>query len=310
MIKKKKAPAQTAMLQKRLPGMEQKERKLALILIAPAVLYLILVMGLPLIWAVYISLTDRVIGNAETNFIGIANYIDILKDSGFHKALLNTFIFSFFAVFGKVVLGMIMALTMNQPLKGRGIIRVAMILPWTIPTIVSVYVWRWMYSDVGGALNRILMVTHITDHQVGWLSTTSMAMFSVILVNIWRGTPFIAISVLAGLQNISTDLYEAAALDGANVFKRFWYVTLPSVKEVIKLSAFVTTIWTLNDFEIVWNMTRGGPSHATELVSTYSYIEGFLNSNIARSIAASLILVPILIVLAHFVTKTSLKADD
>ena len=111
------------------------------------------------------------------------------------------------------------------------------------------------------------------------------------------------------MQNISPDLYEAASLDGANILQRFFYVTLPSVKNVIILAAFVTTIWTLNDFEIVWLMTRGGPSHATELVSTYSYIQGFMNSNIACSIAASLILVPILVVLVHYVTKSSL-ADE
>ena len=236
-------------------SMEQKEKKLAVILIAPAVIYLILIMGLPLIWAVYTSLTDKVIGAAQVNFVGLSNYIEIIKDPVFQKS------------------------AMNQPVRGRGGIRVAMILPWTIPTIVSVFAWQWIYSDVGGALNRILMVLHITDHQIGWLSTTNMAMFSVILVNIWRGTPFIAISVLAGLQNISPDLYEAASLDGANVIQRFLYVTLPSVKEVIILSAFVTTVWTLNDFEIVWCMTRGGPSHATELVSTYSYIQGFMNQH-------------------------------
>ena len=264
-------------------SMEQKEKKLAVILIAPAVIYLILIMGLPLIWAVYTSLTDKVIGAAQVNFVGLSNYIEIIKDPVFQKSLLNTFIFAFFAVMGKVILGMIMALAMNQPVRGRGGIRVAMILPWTIPTI--------------------------TDHQIGWLSTTSMAMFSVILVNIWRGTPFIAISVLAGLQNISPDLYEAASLDGANVIQRFLYVTLPSVKEVIILSAFVTTVWTLNDFEIVWCMTRGGPSHATELVSTYSYIQGFMNSNIAKSVAASLILVPILVVLVHYITKSSLSEE-
>ena len=302
-------PGNITSISQKTMGMEQKEKKLAIILIAPVVLYLVLVMGLPLLWAVYTSLTDKVIGAAEVNFIGIANYIDIIKDSVFQKALFNTFIFAFFAVIGKVVLGVIMSLTMNQPVRGRGIMRVAMILPWTIPTIVSVFAWQWIYSDVGGALNRILMVHHITDHQIGWLSTTSMAMFSVILVNIWRGTPFIAISVLAGLQNISPDLYEAASLDGANVIQRFFYVTLPSVKNVIILSAFVTTIWTLNDFEIVWLMTRGGPSHATELVSTYSYIQGFMNSDIARSIAASLILVPILVILVHYVTKSSL-ADE
>ena len=136
-----------------------------------------------------------------------------------------------------------------------------------------------------------------------------MAMLSVIIVNVWRGTPFIGISVLAGLQNISYDLYEAAELDGAGVLRRFFSITLPLVKDVVLLSTLVTTIWTLNDFEIVWLMTRGGPSNGTQLISTYSYTQGFLNMNISQSVAAALILLPLLIVFVQMVSKISLKNE-
>lgn len=285
-----------------------KNRRFALALVSPAFIYLIAVMGMPLLWAIYVSFTDKTIGSGYS-FIGLQNYAELLEDDVFIKSLCNTFIYAGIAVSCKVFFGVIMAVLLNQSLKFRGIFRVAMILPWTITTTVSVFAWQWLYSDIGGALNQILKVLHITNQPVGWLSTPKMAMFSVIVVNVWRGTPFIGISVLAGLQNISHDLYEAAELDGAGVLRRFFSITLPLVKDVVLLSTLVTTIWTLNDFEIVWLMTRGGPSNGTQLISTYSYTQGFLNMNISKSVAAALILLPLLIVFVQMVSKISLKND-
>lgn len=285
-----------------------KNRRFALALVSPAFIYLIAVMGMPLLWAVYVSFTDKTIGSGYS-FVGLHNYAELLKDKVFIKSLYNTFVYAGVAVACKVFFGIIMAVLLNQNLKFRGIFRVAMILPWTITTTVSVFAWQWLYSDIGGALNQILKVLHLTSQPVGWLSTPKMAMLSVIIVNVWRGTPFIGISVLAGLQNISYDLYEAAELDGAGVLRRFFSITLPLVKDVVLLSTLVTTIWTLNDFEIVWLMTRGGPSNGTQLISTYSYTQGFLNMNISQSVAAALILLPLLIVFVQMVSKISLKNE-
>lgn len=285
-----------------------KNRRFALALVSPAFIYLIAIMGMPLLWAVYVSLTDKTIGS-EYSFVGLQNYAELLKDEVFIKSLYNTFVYAGVAVASKVFFGIIMAVLLNQTLKFRGFFRVAMILPWTITTTVSVFAWQWLYSDIGGALNQILKVLHLTSQPVGWLSTPKMAMLSVIIVNVWRGTPFIGISVLAGLQNISHDLYEAAELDGAGVLRRFFSITLPLVKDVVLLSTLVTTIWTLNDFEIVWLMTRGGPSNGTQLISTYSYTQGFLNMNISQSVAAVLILLPLLIVSVQLVSKISLKNE-
>lgn len=285
-----------------------KNRRFALALVSPAFIYLIAIMGMPLLWAVYVSLTDKTIGS-EYSFVGLQNYAELLRDEVFIKSLYNTFVYAGIAVASKVFFGIIMAVLLNQTLKFRGFFRVAMILPWTITTTVSVFAWQWLYSDIGGALNQILKVLHLTSQPVGWLSTPKMAMLSVIIVNVWRGTPFIGISVLAGLQNISHDLYEAAELDGAGVLRRFFSITLPLVKDVVLLSTLVTTIWTLNDFEIVWLMTRGGPSNGTQLISTYSYTQGFLNMNISQSVAAVLILLPLLIVSVQLVSKISLKNE-
>lgn len=285
------------------------ENRLAFILISPVVLYLLAVMVLPLGWAVYMSFTDKTVGN-PARFIGIGNYIELLQDKLFWKALMNTVIFTLVAVIAKVVFGMIMALVLNEKLIFRNVFRVLLFLPWTVPTIVSVFTWQWMYSDVGGVLNYILIQLGIIQQQIGWLATPDLAMMSVILVNVWRGIPFLGIAILAGLQTISSEMYEAAKIDGANAIKRFLYITLPSVKEVTMLAAVITTIWTLNDFEIIWLLTRGGPSNGTQVLSTFSYTLGFLNLELGKAIAISVLSIPPLVMLINFVTKRSLSSDD
>ncbi|MFD0677758.1 MULTISPECIES: carbohydrate ABC transporter permease [unclassified Paenibacillus] len=285
------------------------DSKLAYVLLSPVLIYLLAVMVLPFGWAVYLSFTNKVVG-APATFIGLKNYLDLMKDSLFWKVAWNTILFTVAAVIGKTVFGMIMALVLNEKIVCRNLFRVLLFLPWTIPTIVSVFTWQWIYSDVGGVLNFLLMKTGILDHQVGWLATPDLAMFSVILVNVWRGIPFMGIAILAGLQTISKEMYEAAMLDGAGAIKRFIYMTLPSVKEVTILAAVMTTIWTLNDFEIIWLLTRGGPSNGTQVLSTLSYTTGFLNLSLGKAIAIAIITMPPLIMLINFVTKRSLSSNE
>jgi multiple sugar transport system permease protein len=285
------------------------DSKLAYVLLSPVLLYLLAVMVLPFGWAVYLSFTNKAVGTPAT-FIGLKNYIDLMKDSLFWKVAWNTLLFTIVAVIGKTVFGMVMALVLNEKIVCRNLFRVLLFLPWTIPTIVSVFTWQWIYSDVGGVLNYILTKTGILDHQVGWLATPSLAMFSVILVNVWRGIPFMGIAILAGLQTISREMYEAAMLDGAGAIKRFIYMTLPSVKEVTILAAVMTTIWTLNDFEIIWLLTRGGPSNGTQVLSTLSYTTGFLNLSLGKAIAIAIITMPPLILLINYVTKRSLSSNE
>jgi multiple sugar transport system permease protein len=153
------------------------------------------------------------------------------------------------------------------------------------------------------------MKTGLASQPIGWLATPDLAMFSVILVNVWRGIPFMGIAILAGLQTISKEMYEAAMLDGAGAVKRFFYMTLPSVKEVTVLAAVMTTIWTLNDFEIIWLLTRGGPSNGTQVLSTLSYTIGFLNMNLGKAIAIAILTMPPLIMLINIVTKRSLSKE-
>lgn len=286
----------------------QKESRLAFWLLAPTAGYLILVMLVPFCWAIYISLTDKMIG-AVAQFTGLQNYWNLIFDPLFLKALLNTLIFTIVAVIFKVFFGMIMALVLNEDIKARSFFRALLILPWTIPTLVSVYIWQWLYSDVGGALNYILIHSGIMKDPVGWLSTPWLAMTSVIIVNVWRGTPFLGISILAGLQTVDIGLYEAARIDGANMIRQFWHITVPAVKNIIILASIITTIWTLSDFEIIWLLTRGGPANGTQVLSTLSYTYGFLNMNLSKAIAVSLFLFPALIGLVHYIIKKNMESE-
>ncbi|TBL76656.1 sugar ABC transporter permease [Paenibacillus thalictri] len=276
---------------------------------SPVLIYLLGVMVLPFAWAVYLSFTNKVVGVPAT-FVGLKNYAELIKDSLFWKVVWNTIVFTLVAVIGKTVFGMIMALVLNEKIVLRSVFRVLLFLPWTIPTIVSVFTWQWIYSDVGGVLNYIMMKLGLIDRQIGWLASPGLAMFSVILVNVWRGIPFMGIAILAGLQTVSKEMYEAAMLDGAGAIKRFIYMTLPSVKEVTLLAAVMTTIWTLNDFEIIWLLTRGGPANGTQVLSTLSYTVGFLNLNLGKAIAIAILTMPPLIMLIHFVTKRSLSSKE
>ncbi|MDG0813339.1 carbohydrate ABC transporter permease [Cohnella rhizosphaerae] len=285
------------------------DNKLAYLLMSPVLVYLLAIMLLPFGWALYLSFTDKTVG-VPAHFIGFGNYIDLLKDSMFWKAVKNTIIFTAVAVVLKSVFGMVMALVLNEKIIFRNLFRVLLFLPWTIPTIVSVFTWQWIYSDVGGVLNYLLLKINAIGRPIGWLAKPDLAMMSVIVVNVWRGIPFMGIAILAGLQSVSKEMYEAAMLDGAGAVKRFFYMTLPSVKEVTILAAVMTTIWTLNDFEIIWLLTRGGPDNGTQVLSTLSYTIGFLNMSLGKAIAIAIMTMPPLIMLINYVTKRSLASAD
>lgn len=278
------------------------------LLIAPVAVYLLAVLLGPLLYGVGLSFTNKTIG-MPAKFIGLKNYIKLWKNGEFVIAARNTFFYTFLTVAFKVLFGMIMALLLNAKIRFKNALRGIMLIPWAIPTVVTVIVWKWMFSDVGGVLNAFFQGLGLTDHKIAWLSTPAMAFFSVILVNVWRGTPFIGMSVLSGLQSVSSDMYEAARIDGANSWMEFWKITLPSIRNVLLLSTLVTTIWTFSDFEIIWLLTKGGPINATQVISTLSYTIGIQKMNTGEAMAASIMFMPILIIMINIWTKSTLKQE-
>lgn len=284
------------------------EERTAFILLSPVLIYLLLVMVFPICWAVYLSMTT--VQKGETDYVGLSNYLKILQDPSFYNSLLRTMQYTFYCVAGKVIIGVIWAVILNQPFRMKSLYRALLILPWSIPTVIAILTWRWMYSDAGGVLSYLVQLTGLTSKRIFWLSSPNMAMLSVVMANIWRGVPFVGISVLSGLQTLPASLDEAAMIDGANTVQRFFYVTLPQISGVIVLAGLVTCIWTINDFELVYLLTGGGPAKSTEILSVYSYNVGFKSLNVSKAIASTVLTMPLMMALVELATRRALKTKE
>ena len=276
---------------------------------SPMILYICAILIIPVIWGVAMSFTNKAIGGTA-KFTGLQNYIKLLGDKAFRRSVYNTVFYTICSIAGKTVFGILMALALNMEFKGRNIVRALLIIPWTLPNVVAVLNWRWIFSDTGGIANHLLKSCGLIDHDLVWLGSAGLAMGVVILVNIWRGTPFFGISLLARLQTIPQTYYEAAELDGAGVFAKFFHITLPNIADALLITALVSTIWTINEFESVWLLTGGGPNGATELTSIYSYKTAMTSMQLGRGIAVSVIMMPLLLILIHYVSKKMLSEED
>ena len=219
---------------------------------------MLLILGLvayPFFYAIWVSFTDQVIGNVG-KWIGFANFQYLSKSAAFGSAIWNTIVIVLVSDGLKLMIGLGLALLVHQYLPGRGIFRSFLMLPWAMPAFVAFLTWRVLYQPIGGGINLILTQTGIYPHVVDWLGQRSTAMGSVITASVWRGFPFWFISILAALQSVPKDLYEAATIDGANVWQRFWTVTVPGIKQVVIVTILLSSIWTANGFEHVWLLTR------------------------------------------------------
>lgn len=255
------------------------------------------------------SLTNKTIGN-PASFVGLKNYIRLLGDAEYRRSILNTLLFTAISIAVKTVLGMLMALSLNQKFKGRNIARALLMIPWTLPNIVVVYNWRWIFNSTGGIANYILKSLHITNTDIIWFGTASLAMTTIIIANVWRGTPFFGVSILAKLQTIPKDYYEAAEIDGAGLWQKFRHITLPEVKDVTILSALMSTIWTINEFETVWLLTGGGPNGTTEVMNVYSYKTAMRSMMLGRGIAVAVLAMPILMILIGILTRRMIPKNE
>lgn len=288
--------------------LEKKEQRFSYLVNAPLIIYLVCILLFPMVWGIYMSFTNKTIGG-DAVFIGLQNYIRLLQTAEYRISLKNTFVFTFFSIVLKLVFGLMMALALNQDFKGRNLVRALLMIPWTLPNIVAVYNWRWIFNPSGGIANHLLKTFGLIENDLIWFGSAGLAMASVVIANVWRGAPFFGISILAKLQTIPKDYYEAAEIDGANVWKRFIHVTLPEVKDVILLSTLMSTIWTLNEFETIWLLTGGGPNGSTQVMNVYSYRTAMRSMMLGRGIAVAVLAMPILILLISALTRKMIPGD-
>jgi multiple sugar transport system permease protein len=273
----------------------ESEGLLATILLAPTVLLLGVFIAYPFVMGVWLSLSNTSVGNVG-EFVGLKNFIKAWNDSIFRTAFGNTFYYTFWATILKLALGMWLALLLNRNFRGKRIVRASMLLPFIIPTVLSTFAWRWMFDPTFSVLNWLLYRMGFIVTKIPFLSDGDYGMWCAIIVNTWRGMPFFAITLLAGLQTISPDLHEAASLDGANGWQRFWRVTWPLLTPVTLVVVVFSIIQTFSDFQLIYVLTGGGPANATHLLATYAYQIGILAGLLGEGAAISLFMFPVLFI--------------
>jgi len=270
------------------------ERFLGPAFVTPALLLITLLVAYPFCMAVYFALSNSYIGR-PSHFIGFRNFVQLWDSDAFRQTFQNGFVFTGAAVAIKLVLGITLALLLNQQLWFKRLIRGSVLLPWVIPTALSTLGWWWMFNSLYSVVNWTGIALGIMDPPgPNWLGQKYYAMSAVIAVNVWRGLPFFAITILAGLVAIPKEMYEAAEADGAGAMRRFWYITLPMLKPVLAIVVLFSTIFTFSDFNIVYVLTHGGPINSTHLFATLSRQIGLESGQIGTGAAISLYLFPVL----------------
>ncbi len=290
------------------------ERRLAWALVAPALAVTAAVALFPLGWTVWESLQhhDQRMPWLGRPFVGLANYAEILGDGRFWGAMLHTAFFTAVSVALEVGLGLFLALALNRAFRGRGLVRAAVLVPWAIPTVVAGLLWRFLFDAQAGIANAVLLGLGMIDEPVVWLVQAATAWVPVILADVWKSTPFVALLLLAGLQGIDPALHEAAAVDGAGAWRQLWHVTQPLLRPALAVALIFRTLDAFRVFDLIYVLTGGGPGTATEPIALYAFNALFSNLRFGYGAALSVIvfLVTFLLALLYLKGMGSLVKEE
>lgn len=285
--------------------------RLAVVFLAPTAVLVGALVLLPIAKSIVTSTTER--HGPDNVFIGLGNYLALAGDQQFRTGVVNSFVFTAYAEVFKVVLGLAAALLLHRLRRGRALVTGLLLVPWVVPTVVTAFSWRALLDPIFGSVNTLLTETgigpllasaHLVDSwPAGWLSDASLAMPSVILVNVWKGVPFFTVCFLAGLKAIPADQYEAATIDGASAWQRFAHVTLPGLRHVITVTVTLSSIWTFNNFDLIWLLTQGGPGNVTTPYVLVAYSKAILQLQYGAGAAVTLVMLPIIAGLVFFLVR-------
>jgi len=287
----------------------RRETRLAYALLAPTLLVILCLVAYPFVSAIYLSLQNKMVGVAG-RFVGLANYAELFRDEVFLRTAWNSLVYTAVAVAIKFVLGLTMALVLDQERPFNSVFRTLLFLPWAVPVVIVSLNWRWIYDDLSGFLNNFLITFHLTHDIISWLSNPRLAMGCVIAVVVWAGTPFYAMTFLAGLQAIGKELYEAAEIDGASIVQQFFYVTVPRLRTIFITTVMLSTIWTATNLQFVLILTRGGPASRTEIFPHLAYETALGARRLGMGAAVSLVFFPLLVVLIILLTRRMLRERE
>jgi multiple sugar transport system permease protein len=278
---------------------------LEMFLVAPAIIYVLLLVGLPLLLAVYYSLSAYTVYDPTWKFVGLRNFFDIVQNPTFIQTLLNTFIFTFGSQLLGLVLGKFGAFLLLRPFPGRKIVRALIVLPFVIPVALATIAWRWLFDSLYSVFNWTLIALHILDRAdaPNWLGTPWLAMTCVIIINAWRFFPFAIVIFLAGITAVPQDVIDAATVDGAGFWRRNYQIILPMILPIMAIGLIFGIVFTFTDLSIVFLLTQGGPVGATSVLGFAGFKTGIESGDVAHGAAISLFMLPVLLVVVVFMLR-------
>ncbi|WZL80984.1 sugar ABC transporter permease [Vallitaleaceae bacterium 9-2] len=279
--------------------------------LSPTIAIMIVLLVIPIGMVIRYSFFDNVIINKNPMFVGIDNYVKVVNNRTFFVAVKNTLFFVGVSVIMHMFLGMVYALLLNTSYlatRTKAIFRVIYALPWMFTASIIAILWKMMLNPYG-VINYLLQMFNLTSQQIEWLGSRSFALISVTIINIWAGYPFYMVSILAGLQGIPTDLYEASSIDGAGMLRQFMHITIPQLKPILISLMMLDFVWTIQQFALIWMTTGGGPINATEMLSTFIYKLGFSKYQYSQASASAVILLIVCSIIAVFYVRNQ-KARD
>lgn len=293
-----------------LNRLEKSYARLGALLIAPTVLVFSAVIVYPLVSAIYLSLFQIYTPTLEGGWVGLDNYQALLGSDDFWRSLLNTVIWTAGTLVLQIIFGVAMALLLHQNLWFRSLARSLVLFPYFVSTVVAVLVWRWLFNDLYGILNHLMIVAGLSAMPLDWLGSMPNAMISVILVGAWKYFPFVVIAVLARLQTIPDALYEAARIDGAGPIARFFDITLPQLREVLAVVILLRAIWDFKEFDLIWLLTGGGPVISTQTLSLLVYKEAFALNQMGMASAVAVTMMAIMLIfMVVYIRRSGREAD-
>jgi multiple sugar transport system permease protein len=283
--------------------------QLGWLLVGPVFLIIAALLIYPFFDAIGLSFQDRFIGKAG-HWIGLRNYTDLIRNPNSHflKAAWNTFAITGGAIVCKFFIGTAMACVLNQHIRARNLWRGLMFLPWAVPAVVTAYAWRFMF-DTSGPINGAIAQFHLRDDYVYFFNDAKIALPALILVIVWSGTPFWTMNILAGMQAIPGELYEAAELDGASTFQRFLYITMPSLKHVFLVTGLLSTIWTSANLVQILVLTGGGPNYSTTTLPLLAYLVAIPGARLGGGAAIAMTMLPAYLILVYYLTRQMLRQE-
>ncbi len=280
----------------------KERRRVAYIFLIPSLVIIALFVAYPVLNTIYNSFLSLRIQTIRLGgkFVGFDNYIKLFSDPLFIQSLKFTGVFTVVSVVLETVLGMVCALIMNRNFKGQGLVRAAILVPWAIPTIVSALMWQFMFAESFGVINYLLMNWGVISEPIKWITGSTNAFWSIIISDVWKTSPYMSLLLLAGLQTISAEQYEAASIDGANVFKRFYYITLPMLKPVLMVSLLFRTIQSFRIYDLVAVLTGGGPANSTQSLTLFTVRNYFQFGDLGYGSAAAMVTFVVSMIIALF----------